>query len=374
MNTRLYLRENGYYYVITNYRDAFGKRKQRWISTKTKDYKKALKVLERSKKDIILGHFQEGDNIIFSKFLIDWLETRVKVSCTVSTFEDYYNIINNQFIPFFGDKIKISTLRPIHIQRYIDDLLKRGVSDATVRKHYAIMSRAFKYALRMQYIGKNPASYIELPKHKKYKPLVYNQEELVKLLNASKDTLMETPIVLAIALGLRRGEVLGLRWENVDFKNKSVYICEIKVKVKGGEIIKEPKTEKSTRVLPLPSEITKYLYNLKQIQKENKKVFKEKFIDTDYVCTWPDGKPITLNYITTHIDNITKKAGLKKIRFHDLRHANATFLFKQGLSLKEIQVWLGHSVMSTTADIYTHLDDELKKRSSQAVSGLFKSF
>jgi integrase len=369
VKARLYKRDNGYYYVIVSWKNEKGVYKQRWMSTKTKKKTEAEKWLEKQRAEIALGHFVEGDDAYFTDFIQEWLKTRVKGKLAVSTYEAYEGAIRNHIIPYFIKlQLKLRELKPYHFQNFYDELTEKGLSPSSVRRIHFLIGRALKFAMKMQMLGKNPAQYADLPKMKKYKPTIYNGEQLEKLKERVKDTEIEAPVILAMALGLRKAEALGLRWENVDFIKNRIFICEIRRESKSGEIIKEPKTEKSTRYLPMPDELATFLKKIKDKQEHYKEVFGNEYIDRDYVCTMPNGQPIGSSKVNKLLNKITDELELPRIRFHDLRHANATYLFKQGLSLKEIQAWLGHSVLSTTADIYTHLDEESKEKGAVIIN------
>lgn len=372
MKARLYKRDNGYYYVIVSWRDEKGEYKQRWMSTQSQGKKEAEKWLEKMRGEIAMGHFVEGEDAYFTDFINEWFVTRIKDKRSISTVETYEAAINNHIIPYFIKlQLKLRYLKPYHFQNFYDELTEKGLSPSSVRRIHFLISASLKFAMKMQMLGKNPAQYADLPKLKKYKPTVYNAEQLEQLRDAVKGTDLEVAVMLAMALGLRKGEALGLRWENVNFDDNNIYICETRREVKSGEIVKEPKTEKSIRYLPIPQEFADYLKEVKEKQEHYSSIFGSEYHQSGYVCTRPDGVPIKSHFVNLKLTAITKEHDLSHIRFHDLRHANATFLFKHGLTLKEIQAWLGHSDISTTANIYTHLDEQSKQKGAQIISGFF---
>jgi integrase len=202
----------------------------------------------------------------------------------------------------------------------------------------------------MKYISKNVAKSVKLPKAKYTEKNFYTKDEIKKLLIAVKDTELETPVMLAVNYGLRRGEVLGLRWMDIDFENNKILIQNTRTKL-GENIEKKPKSESSRRSLPLYPSFKQYLLQLKE--KNNGK-------DLDYVCLNNLGKPMPTSVLNANFDKLLNKNNLRHIRFHDLRHTNASLLLSLGASLKEIQEWLGHAMFKTTADLYTHISVELK--------------
>ena len=169
--------------------------------------------------------------------------------------------------------------------------------------------------------------------------------------------------------GLRRGEVLGLRWQDIDFESKSIFICNTRIRVK--EVIeKQPKSEASLRTLPLIPHIERYLLRLREQQNEDKLLMGKCYTDCDYVCRKRDGTPTNMDSCNGVFKRILRKNNLQDIRLHDLRHCTASFLLKNGASMKEIQIWLGHSDISTTMNIYTHVDYEMKKTTANLMNDM----
>lgn len=172
--------------------------------------------------------------------------------------------------------------------------------------------------------------------------------------------------------GFRRGEALGLRWKDIDFKDGVLKVCNTRTRV-ASNVEKRPKSESSLRVLPLIPRVCEYLQNLIQQQEADKQEFGDCYQENDYVCKYRNGTPLNVNTINHAFKRILKANDMPHIRFHDLRHSTASYLLKNGLSLKEIQTWLGHSDISTTANIYAHVDAEMKRNTAAKINELFKS-
>ena len=162
-------------------------------------------------------------------------------------------ICKKYIIPLLGD-IKLCDIRPIHIQNYEDDLLDL-LTPQTIKVHLNILNLALKRAYRLKLIKENVVQFVEVPKNKKYKNEIYNAEDMKKLLEKSRETSLELPIILASGLGLRISEILGLTWNNIDFNDFTITIDKITVRDKGQVILKEPKTESSIRTISAPKEI-----------------------------------------------------------------------------------------------------------------------
>lgn len=233
---------------------------------------------------------------------------------------------------------------------------------------------ALGQAVKMDLIKKNPAEHVELPKTKKYQAEVYTPEEVQVLLSSVIDTDMEVAIALLVGLGLRRGEVLALRWQDVDFEKGRVCIRRNMVKVEGEIIFKDPKTETSNREIELPSTLQKLLQSERKRYIANKLRLGANFKDNDLVVCWDDGEYIKPDTLSQKFRRLTKEIGLKHIRLHDLRHTNATMMLELGVNIKVVQQRLGHASISTTMDIYSHVTEKVEKEAADKLDkGIFEA-
>lgn len=205
-----------------------------------------------------------------------------------------------------------------------------------------------------------------------YKAEIYTEQQLIELLNKIKDDPLIYLIILTSFLGLRRSEVLGLKWNSVNFETKEILIKETVVRNKTTISKKKTKNESSYRSYPLSDDIFNIILLLKEDEKKNAKKWGGKYNKNDYIFKHSDGRPFTPNYVSQHFKLILEKNSFKHIRFHDLRHSCASLFLAKGHSLKEIQLWLGHSNFSTTADIYAHLDTNSKKNMAETMSEVGK--
>ena len=227
----------------------------------------------------------------------------------------------------------------------------------------------------MNLIPSNPADKIQRPKKEQYIGGFYNENELNELFEKSKDDPMELMILMTAFYGLRRSEVLGLKWDAFDFENNTITIKHTVViaKLDGKrQIVAKDRTKNksSYRTLPLVKEISEKLLETKKKQQAFKEAFGKTYINEfkDYVFVNPQGKLVRPDYVSEHFKILLNNKGLKHIRFHDLRHSCASLLLAKGIPMKAIQEWLGHSNFSTTANIYAHLDSKSKALSVQALS------
>ena len=204
--------------------------------------------------------------------------------------------------------------------------------------------------------------------------LIYNQKQIENLIRVVKGDPIEFGVITASFYGLRRSEVLGLKWDAIDFENKTITIRhtvhEVTVDGKTKIVASDTtKTKSSYRSLPLVKPFEEILLKMKREQEENKRLCGRCYCQDylDYIYVNQIGEIVKPGFVTAHFSAVLKANNLPHIRFHDLRHSCASLLFAQGVSLKEIQAWLGHSTIGTTANIYTHLDENNKLSSANAI-------
>lgn len=265
------------------------------------------------------------------------------------------------------------------IQEYYNILFSDGLSANSVIHHHAIIRKALDYAYKMDIIPNNPADKVQRPKKEQYIGSFYNENELNELFEKSKDDPLNLMIRMASYYGLRRSEVLGLKWDAFDFDNKTITIKHTVTigRIDGKRQIyskDRTKNKSSYRTLPLIDDIADRLLEFKGQQEYFKKAFGKSYYnkDKEYVFVKPDGKLTRPDYVSEHFKNLLKNLGLRHIRFHDLRHSCASLLLAKGIPMKAIQEWLGHSNFSTTANIYAHLDSNSKQLSAQAITSAFE--
>jgi len=255
--------------------------------------------------------------------------------------------------------------------------LKRVKANSVIHYH-ANIHKALKYAVKIEMIDTNPADKIERPKKDRFVGSFYDSKEVQELFEAAKGTKLEIPIFLGAFYGLRRSEALGLKWSAIDFDNDTITIqhtvtmCNLDGK--HVQIAQDTtKTKSSMRTLPLVPVFKAKLEKLREDQKEYMRVcgkcYDKRYLD--YICVDEMGTLISPHYLTSAFPKLLEKNGLRKIRYHDLRHSCASLLLANGVPMKQIQEWLGHSDFSTTANVYAHLDYNSKLSSADAmVNGL----
>ena len=269
--------------------------------------------------------------------------------------------IKSKVIPYFEKHhpgLALCEVTPKHIQDYYTyELTVRGVSANTVIHRHANIRKALQHAFKLGLIDTNPADRIERSKKEKFVGSVYEEDELNRLFEIVKGDTIELGVILGAFYGLRRSEAVGLKWDAIDFKRK------------------QSPTKASYRSLPLVPPFEELLHRLKAEQELNRKLCGKSYCRkyTDYIYVNEIGELVKPGYITQHFPLILQKNDMRKIRFHDLRHSCASLLYANGVSLKEIQEWLGHSDISTTSNIYTHLNFTSKVASANAILGVYPS-
>lgn len=355
--------KRGVYYAVLNYFDTLGRRKTKWISTgltvkgNKKRAEEILLDLRRDFKPPQGPKASEGE-MLFSEYLESWLEI-IKGSVAVSTYASYSAMATRIIAPYFKEKgVILKDITAKNIQDFYLQELKK-VSASTVVHYHALIHKALKYAMKIDLIDVNPADKVERPKRERFVGSFYDAEEMNELFKAAKGTKLELPILFGAFYGLRRSEAIGLKWDAVDFEQNTLVIkhtvtsCNLDGKL---TIVESDttKTKSSMRTLPLVPFVRERLLTLKEEQKENRRLCGRSYSKeySGYICVNEIGDLIKPNYVTEFFPKLLEANGLRRIRFHDLRHSCASLLLANGVPMKQIQEWLGHSDFSTTANIY----------------------
>ena len=370
--------KKGYFYMVLSF-TVNGKRQTKWLPTGlvVKGNKKRAEVMLMETRQTFVPPADtvvtSSGEMMFTDFMKMWLEV-AKSTIKLTTYASYAAIVNNRIVPYFEPKnLKLSEVTATDIQVFYLWLLEQMTSNSVIH-HHAVIHRAMKYAVKTDLIVANPVDKVDRPKKTDYHGSFYNEEEMHDLFEAAKGTKLELPVVLSAFYGLRRSEVLGLKWDAIDFQQNTITIkhtiTSCRVNGRLVEVASDTtKTKSSRRTLPLVPQFREMLLQRWEIQEEYKRVcgkcYNREFLD--YICVDEMGNIIRPNYLTTSFQVLLERNGLRKIRFHDLRHSCASLLLKNGVPMKQIQEWLGHSDFSTTANIYAHLDYNSKLNSADAM-------
>ena len=370
--------KNGYYYIILNLTDSAGKRKPKWISTGLTikgNKKRAEQMLMEERRKY--ANAKTGDDVLFADFMEQWLEI-VKSTVSIPTYSSYVNAVKSIIAPYFRKKkILLRDLQAHDIQMFYQEQLQR-VKASSVIHYHANIHKALKYAVKNDMIPSNPADKVERPKQDKFYGNFYDRDELNKLFEAVAGTKLELPVLLGAFYGLRRSEIVGLKWSAIDFEQNTITISHTvtSCNLDGKCVIvakDTTKTKSSRRTLPLVPYFHEKLLAVKAQQERNQKLcgrsYNREFLE--YICVDDIGDRFKPNYITSQFPKLLERNGFRKIRFHDLRHSCASLLLASGVPMKHIQEWLGHSDFSTTANISAHLDYSSKLTSASAMESNF---
>lgn len=298
-----------------------------------------------------------------------WLKIK-NLECAESTVYGYKNIIYNHFIPYFHNT-RLKDITSINIEEYLDNILQKkyrnkNLTKKTVLRHYGLLWQAFKKMKQLDIIKKNPMKKVIKPVDDKVMVYsIYTADKIFDLLNIIDGKKIDIPVCLAGFLGLRRGEVAGLKWKNVFFDQRYIQIKDTKTIV-GPNVIKKdiPKNKSSIRKIFLPDFI---FFKLKKEYIRQKEITLKTGITFEYVMQWDCGKDFRPNYISNCLKETLEKHNLPHIRFHDLRHSFASIANDNRVSLHDISLALGHSEERTTSKIYIHTFDDYKKNTILAV-------
>ena len=313
-------------------------------------------------------------------YLVSYLK-RVEPELQKNTIVSYRSMTNGKIRRYFQRRpqLTVGNLKPQDIQDFYQSLFADGVVANTVIHYHALLRRAFQQAFKEERIDANPFDRVGRPKKNKFHGENYTQEELLTLLHLARGDVIYPAILLAGAMGLRRSEALGVRWSRIDWEKHTVLLDTkiVEYRENGKKVVEpveEMKNKSSRRTLPLPDPVVEML----QVQKEHREVYRKMFQGSynaqylDYVCVNQLGELLRPSYVTDHFRELLEKYGLRHIRFHDLRHTFASLLINQDVPLINVSNFLGHSDLSTTANIYAHLDKASKQASAAVISEILQ--
>ncbi|MBD5091854.1 MAG: site-specific integrase [Clostridiales bacterium] len=377
--------KNGYFYIALSYKDSNGKRKEPWFATglKVKGNKRLAeeKLLEyRTNFDIKTGKLrtdepEEDHSILFGDYLFNWLES-IKGEVAPTTYGGYYNCITKAIRPYFNAKlITLQSITADDIETFYRDKMfpkdgKKGIKGKTALRYHANIRKCLQEAFRKGLIPNNPADLVKRPKEEPFISDYYNSKQIIELLQIVRGSKIEFACYMASYYGLRRGEIIGLKWSAFDLTYDTVTIRHTVSTTSYDGVYRlvaqdRTKSKKSYRTLPIAPELKTLLVEMKTRQETNKKLLGDTYNHKydEYVYVDDVGKIVRPDYVSQHFPIVIKKNNLKKIRFHDLRHSCATMLRHLGVKMEDIQQYLGHSNIVTTEKTYAHFEKEQNKLS-----------
>lgn len=304
--------------------------------------------------------FFAGSNELMESFLPKWLRTVYKHEVQQTTFERAESTVKNHILPAFA-KCKVSSIKTYDVQQFLSNKSNQGLAPATVKIIRNTLNKAFQTAMDWELIKTNPVERTKSPSIVKKEKETWTPEEAKKFLNACDELRWKVAFSLALHTGMRRGEILALKWQNVNLEKHTVKVEEsLAYTQEQGLMFKTPKTANSNRELVIPASVISLLKELQHEQKKMKLRMGPSFQPFNLVISTVDGKPIHPRNFARSFDRLIRKAGVKKIPLHGLRHTNATILMKQGINPKIVSERLGHANVGITLDIYSHTDLEMQ--------------
>lgn len=316
------------------------------------------------------GGLVPDNDLRVADFLQEWL-----VSCRdglrATTHARYTNIVEVHLVPLLGS-VKLTELSPRHVQAAMAEARLYGASAQSIAHHRAVLRAALNQALRWDLVTRNAAALARPPRvpHRQVQP--FTIDEARRLLCAVTDTPLEGPVVLGLALGLRQGEILGLRWSEVDFDRCTLRVGVALQRIGGRVALDQPKTDRSRRVLPMPSLVVDALRRRRAVQAEERLQAGAAWAEPipDLVFTTPLGRPRDGTAVTGQYRKVLAAEGLPPRTFHALRHSAATLALASGLDIKTVSTMLGHSQIALTANTYASVVPFLLQEAADRLNGL----
>ncbi|MBQ2140831.1 MAG: site-specific integrase [Oscillospiraceae bacterium] len=387
MTGSLQIKNNKYYLVLNTYEN--GKRKPKWIATELaakgnktraqkllrdtiKEYEQAEEARAEQEANRSLMPFTEAIRLWYEDKISDFEHPIDEV-----TKQGYDTLMKNHVYPYFREKgFRLCEITKDNLQEYISEKAKNGklngkggLAPRSLKLIKNIVNQTLQFCVAEGMIPSNPCQFVKLPACQRYEAKFYTKSQIDELLEKIKSEPLYPLIRLTALYGLRRSEALGLCWDCVNFEAETITIRRTVSKVTTVVAKDKTKNNSSRRSFPMTPDIKQLLLELQTQQEKDKKFFGKEYHDCDYVFRWPDGRPFSPDYVSDKFPRLLKANNMPKIRFHELRHSAASNLLSMGFSLKDVQEWLGHSDIKTTANIYGHLDAKRKKSMAEALSG-----
>ncbi len=350
-------RKNGTYMVQLSVN---GKRVTKYFKTKKEANKWRIDTLHKVQR----GLFYPGKKITLAEYLEEWLKAR-QGSIKHKTLFQYRRIVEMHINPILG-KIKLNDLQPSQIQAFYNIKVESGTGVRTVRLMHSVLHCALNHALKLGIIYRNPSDAIYKPKVTKHEMSVLDENQVKALLIAARGKRLEVLFKVAITTGLRQGEILGLKWGDLDW---DTYQLNIKRQVQRvpekGLVFSEPKTAAGKRMIVLGPDTIMYLKEHLKRQMVEREFKGAKWQDNNLIFPSSIGTPLDQSNLNRQYKQLLREANLPNIRFHDLRHTAESLMLKQGVSVKVVQERLGHSDAGLTLNVYSHVIPGMQKEAAQ---------
>ena len=305
------------------------------------------------------------------EYLDDWL-AHAKGRVRRKTWEGYEGLIRLYARPNLGDQ-PLEELRPLDLQHLYSHLMERvpPLSGGTVLNLHLVLTQALSQAVRWGYLSSNPAAGAQPPRPRRGELVSLDEAATRRLLSATSGTRLECTVAIAIATGMRRGEILGLRWSDIDPGDTIAHVRRSIQPTKTGLVFENPKTRRSRRAVVLPEFLHPYLERQRKDQNRRRVRQGAAWCESDLVIDRGDGSALNPDTLSSGWSRFLRSAGLPHVRFHDLRHAHATLMLSKGVHPKIVSERLGHASIGITLDTYSHVLPSMQEEAAQAVDEIF---
>jgi integrase len=358
---------------------ATGKRRQQWYTVKggkkdaQRELREKLQLLER-------GAYVKPQRTSLGEYLTHWVESYAAMHTSPRTVEGYRAIVNRYLVPALGG-IPLCELQPQHLEKYYGDALahgrldgKGGLSTRTILHHHRVLSQALSHAVKQGVLVRNVADAVVSPRPGRSQMATLSSADVPRFLDAAQKTPYYVLFYTALYTGMRRGELLGLRWCDIDLGKASISVVQTLYRLSGGEfVIKEPKSPHSRRLVALSPSVAELLRRHYTEEETGRILLGKTLAGDDLVFAHPDGGPLDPSTVTHAFGKLIKKVGLPHIRFHDLRHTHATLMLKGGVHPKIVSERLGHANIGITLDTYSHVVPGLQEAAALRFDALIRS-
>ena len=345
-----------------------GTRKAYYFKTEKEAIEKKTQLLYEMKQGILATGKQQK----LRDYLEQWLEEVHRPTVRLSTYLNYRRNLDKHILPALGN-IQVQKLTPQTVQAFYASKMNSGLKARTIHLFHAILHKALDNAVRWNLVSRNVCSVVSLPRLQKYEVHPLTPEQANALLEVARGKRLEAILTVALITGMRRGELLGLRWQDINFEQRSLQVQRSVSRLPGhGFIESEPKTASGRRNITLPPVLIEVLKQHRTHQKETRLKAGSTWVEQDIVFCTRHGGFIDQSYLRQLFESLLKESGLPHIRFHDLRHSAATILLTLGIHPKVVQELLGHSTVSMTMDIYSHVLPSLQEDTMEKMGEVFK--
>lgn len=333
--------------------------------------KQAEEELVRLEHQELTGTLPQSGSTTLGSYLCDWIESYGALSLRRTTYENYKIIVNKHLVPGLG-KLRLDQIRATHINKYMAKKLtsgrrdgKGGLSRRSVEYHFTILRQALQHAVDEGLLSVNPADRATPPKPEKPQTKVLDADNVHELAAKMREERHQDRglILTAVWTGLRRGELLALRWTDVRLDTKPAYFLVQKSLSRPagvGFIIGDTKSGSGRRRVPISREVVAVIRWIRLIQRHYRRVLGDQYQDNDLVFCRHDGRPLDPSQVSHRFSTLAARAGFPGLRFHDLRHTHATILLKMRVPPRVVQDRMGHASMSVTMDTYSHVTPDLQ--------------